>query len=133
MERHRVKENIMIPSNVWGLYIKGLIDDVSAMVPKSNIEYFEFLLEKCDTLYKSIVHLGIELYENNKHLDRKDYFPAIAIADEKYKLSRTIATQLYNGVDIHQIMEQVKDSMLQRKNITRLGITQWSYDEFDET
>lgn len=131
MERHRVKENILTPSNVWALYINGEVDDVSGFIPESNRPIFEYFLEQCDDLYKHIIQMGLELYELNKHIERKEYFHNIKVTDRRYKMAGVIAANLYNGELMPSIVERLKGEMLKRKNISRMGIPLWRYDGFD--
>lgn len=131
LERHRIKAEILTPSNVWELYINGNIDDVGLSVPESNKPIFEYFMNECETLYTDIVSLGKNLYEENKHLDRKDFFSTAIIKDPKYVIAGSLARHLYLGTSMHDALELIKRDLLIKRNISRMGIPLWRYDGFD--
>ena len=131
IDRHRVKSEILTPSNVWELYINGDIDDVGASVPESNKPIFEYFMKECETLYNDIVRMGIELYEQFKHLDRKGFFANSYISDDKYKIAGSLARNLYLGMNLQDALERIKKDLLIKRNISRMGIPLWRYDGYD--
>jgi len=131
IDRHRIKSAILTPSNVWELYINGDIDDVGASVPESNKPIFEYFMKECETLYNDIVRMGIELYEQFKHLDRKGFFANSYISDEKYKIAGSLARNLYLGMTMQDALERIKKDLLIKRNISRMGIPLWRYDGYD--
>lgn len=129
LERHRIKAAILTPSNVWELYINGDIDDVGASVPESNKSIFEYFMQESEHLYNEIVHMGISLYEQHKHLDRKDFFNNAIIDDEKYKIAGVLARHLYNGCSVSEALDKIRHNLLIKRNISSMGIPKWSYDD----
>lgn len=129
LDRHRIKESVLVPSNVWGMYINEKIDDVMQHVPESNREYLEYFVDRCEDLYTTIIHKGFELYDNYKHLERKDFFTELTCkdSDQIYSLAFIIAKNLYNGKSKQEAIEHIKEQMLISKKVSRLGITNWSY------
>lgn len=130
LNRHRMKESTLFPSNIWELYIKEDIDDILQSLPQSSIDYVEHFVERCDDLYFGIIDKGYELYETYKHLDSKHFHMSIVNkkGSESYALSYTIASMLYKGTNKKDVHEHIKKEMLKRKKVSRLGITEWKYD-----
>lgn len=130
LERHRVKESVLVPSNVWRMYINETLDDVVQHVPTSNMAYLEFFIDKCETLYHNIISQGFDLYDNHKHLDRKDFFSELKLKDstEVYSLSFSLAKNLYLGKTRQDAIEHLKEQLLIDRKMSRLGIKEWSYN-----
>jgi len=89
---------------------------------------FECFLTKSEELFESLVNRAVELYDEHKHLDRPEFFKTATINDAKYKLSGSIARNLYNGATLQDAIERAKKDMVIKRNMSKMEIPLWRFD-----
>ena len=85
---------------------------------------FNDLLTKCDNLYTQIMEDGHNFYEENKELSNADYFMKLKSHDFENFMSSTYASLLKNTPH-EKAAKVVDDKMLIKKNISKMGISEW--------
>lgn len=124
--RHGARDAATVPSNVWKMFINDTVDDVTGLLAESSVLFLEEYLKKSRELYDGIVNDGIDYYENNKHLDRPEFFKKVVSNDPIDSHSCNLAKNLYNGVSMEKALDKLHEKFTERKTISRLGITKWT-------
>lgn len=128
VDLHKVKSNMLSsPRHFWEMYVNGEIDDLYLTVKDDEgmLHYFNVMLEKCDELYEEILRDGHRFYNENKDLGTVEFFKTVNSVNFKNDLSKTVAIQLYNGATEGEMISYLKEKLLVRKNISRMGIIDW--------
>ena len=124
---HNTKENFLSTArHFWEAYINGDTDDVFLVIKGNPVleDRFNDLLTKCDNLYTQIMEDGHNFYEENKELSNADYFMKLKSHDFENFMSSTYASLLKNTPH-GKAAKVVDDKMLIKKNISKMGISEW--------
>lgn len=124
---HNTKENFLSTArHFWEAYINGDTDDVFLVIKGNPVleDRFNDLLTKCDSLYTQIMEDGHNFYEENKELSNADYFMKLKSHDFENFMSSTYASLLKNTPH-EKAVKVVDDKMLIKKNISKMGISEW--------
>lgn len=127
VENHKIRDNFMTtPRHFWEYFVEGKTDDLFLVVENSVVlrEHFNYLLEKSNDLFTSIVHEGETFYNTHKDLDRKDFFREWSKNKFGRFPAKSYAAKIYT--DGHEsAMDELKRVLLIRKTISELGIVEW--------
>lgn len=131
LEQHRYKDNIFrSPKYVWKAMVEGTIDDYTTLTDGIAAQHAEVLINKSQELLDEIINGAVSFYEENKHLDTKEYHIKLyksGLYDAvKKRFITAMASNLKRGDTVKEAFDGIKESLTVQRNIAKLGILEWS-------
>lgn len=127
--QHKVRTNITSsPRYCWEAYINKELDDIYASLANNSIhlEYFNDLVKKCDVLYNNMMKEVYHYYDANKHLDAPDFFDQLSSTHFDIELGKRFVARLYQCEGDKEVaLKYIHHDLLIKRNISKLGITNW--------